>query len=239
MENTRDTLRAERSLHLSFALLTFVTGLIDAASYLSMGHVFTANMTGNILLLGLAVAKAPDLSMPRSLVALAFALVGGVLSGRLARWTEKLPRSHWFGLASGLETAVLFAALVLLLIEHDPQVLPVSSVYTLIALTALAMGLRNGTIRRLAVPDITTTVLTLTVAGLASESSLAGGLNPRWGRRVAAIVMMILGGAVGALLIRHSLGLVLGLASLVSMTAALMQCVRGETTQELVAASHP
>ncbi|MGB6828576.1 MAG: YoaK family protein [Terracidiphilus sp.] len=238
METTNATLRAERSLHLSFALLTFVTGLVDTGSYLSMGHVFTANMTGNVVLLSLAVMDVRGFSVARSMTALAFALAGGVLAGRLERWAANWRKGHWFGLATGLEAALLFAACMFLLMEHATAVLPGSALYAAISLTALAMGIRNGTVRRLGVPDITTTVLTLTVAGLASESSLAGGNNPRWGRRVSAVVMMFSGAAIGAFLLRHSLALVLGLAALISLTAALMEYFRGDTAQELAAASH-
>jgi uncharacterized membrane protein YoaK (UPF0700 family) len=238
MVKTDDSPRSERTLQLSSALLTFVTGLVDALSYLSLGHVFTANMTGNVVLLGLAVAKVPGLSIYRSIAALGFAMAGGVLSGRLARWTEKWSRSLWLGLAAAIETVLLFAACISLLKQHDPTVVSVGTTYTVIAITAFAMGIRNGTVKRLGVPDITTTVLTLTVAGLASESSLAGGTNPRWGRRVAAIIAMFLGAAVGAFLLKRSLALVLGLAALVSLTAALMQYFRGDAAQELAAASH-
>src|SRR5580704_14637022 len=106
MEVTKDTLRAERWLHFSFALLTFVTGLIDAASYLSMGHIFTAKITGNIVLLGLAVANVPGLSVLRSITALVFAFAGGIVSGRLEHWTANLRRRHWLGLAAGMETTL-------------------------------------------------------------------------------------------------------------------------------------
>jgi uncharacterized membrane protein YoaK (UPF0700 family) len=69
------------------------------------------------------------------------------------------------------------------------------------------MGLRNATVRRLAVPDLTTTVLTLTVTGLAADSSLAGGNNPRLGRRVASVMSMLGGAALGALLLTRNLAL--------------------------------
>src|ERR1700761_4368446 len=110
MEMTKDTLRAERWLQLSFALLTFVTGLVDAASYLAMGHIFTANMTGNIVLLGLAVANVPGFSMFRSITAVIFAVAGGIVSARLEHWTANWRRSHWLGLVAGMETALLFVA---------------------------------------------------------------------------------------------------------------------------------
>lgn len=61
--------------------LTVVTGLVDAVSYLALGHVFVANMTGNVVFLGFAEGGAPGLS---ALAALAAFLVGAVAGGRLA-----------------------------------------------------------------------------------------------------------------------------------------------------------
>src|SRR6266481_8979898 len=66
------------------------------------------------------------------------------------------------------------------------------------------MGMRNAAVRKLAVPDMTTTVLTLTITGIAADSSLARGTNPRVQRRVAAVVAMFAGAALGSIALRHS-----------------------------------
>ena len=102
--------------------------------------------------------------------------------------------------------------------------------YAVIVLTGLAMGLRNATVRKIAQPDLTTTVLTLTVTGLAADSSFAGGSNPRWQRRVMSILCMFAGAFVGALLLRHSLALPLGVAtvSVVCGAAAFYRSSRTE-----------
>ena len=71
-----------------------------------------------------------------------------------------------------------------------------------IVLTAVAMGLRNAVVRKLAVPDLTTTVLTLTVTGLAADSVLAGGVAPRSSRRMLSILAMGSGALVGTMLLR-------------------------------------
>src|SRR5437899_4539875 len=63
--------------------LTLVTGLVDAVSYLALGHVFVANMTGNVVFLGFAVAGAQDFSIPASVVAIAAFLAGALAGGRL------------------------------------------------------------------------------------------------------------------------------------------------------------
>jgi uncharacterized membrane protein YoaK (UPF0700 family) len=94
-------------------------------------------------------------------------------------------------------------------------------VYGLIVLTAVAMGFRNAVVRKLAVPDMTTTVLTLTVTGLASDSSLAGGTNPRWKRRLASIVTMFAGAATGAMLLRYGVVAPLAASSFVAVLASI------------------
>src|SRR5580700_11712794 len=64
-------------------VLTMVTGLVDAVSYLNLGHVFVANMTGNVVFLGFAIAGATDFSIPASVVAVGAFLVGALIGGRL------------------------------------------------------------------------------------------------------------------------------------------------------------
>jgi uncharacterized membrane protein YoaK (UPF0700 family) len=90
-----------------------------------------------------------------------------------------------------------------------------SLAYGLIVLMALAMGVRNAVVRKLAVPDLTTTVLTLTVTGIASDSSLAGGANPRWRSRVTAVITMFAGAAAGAMLLRYGVFAPIGASCLI------------------------
>ena len=98
----------------------------------------------------------------------------------------------------------------------------------LIALTALAMGTRNAAVRKLAIPDLTTTVLTLTITGIGADSSIANGNNPRLARRVAVVAAMFLGAALGAIVIHYSISAALGLATAISAVcaAALFRSVR-------------
>src|SRR3954447_25088048 len=85
----------ERMLPQLLYLFTAVTGLVDAVSYIGLGHVFTANMTGNIVLLGFALAGVPGLSASRSLTALAAFLVGAVIGGRLATILAPISSNRW------------------------------------------------------------------------------------------------------------------------------------------------
>src|SRR5436853_7402762 len=91
-----------------YALLgmTAVTGLVDAVSYLALGRVFTANMTGNVVLLGFAVAGVPGLSVARSAAALGAFVVGAVIGGRIAAAMSTSHRHRWTGVAFGAEAGL-------------------------------------------------------------------------------------------------------------------------------------
>jgi len=183
--------------------LTFVTGVVDAVSFLGLGHVFTANMTGNVVLLGFAMGGNDDLSVGRSLAALCAFASGSAVGGRL---TSKRHRTPARDLSIAMYAEVLLLSLAAGAALGSGGQASVAMVYLLIALTAVAMGLRNAVVRKLAVPDLTTTVLTLTVTGLAADSALAGGTSPRQCRRMLAILTMCGGALAGTMLLR-SLGM--------------------------------
>ncbi len=180
--------------------LTFVTGVVDAASYLRLGHVFVANMTGNVVFLGFALAGASGLSSATSLIALGSFLVGAVAGGRLgARSAEH--RAHLLRGASAVQVALLAIALIVALTASEPP--HTAARYALVVPMALAMGVQNAAAQRLAVPELTTTVLTRTLTGIASEASLAGGSGSKLGRRAVAVAAMLLGAITGGLLVLH------------------------------------
>ncbi|HWC75488.1 MAG TPA: YoaK family protein [Gemmatimonadales bacterium] len=196
---------------------TFTTGVIDAVSVLGLGRVFTANMTGNVVFLGFALAGVPGYSMARAGVALVAFLAGAVVGGLLARTFAHSRPHRWLAIASAFEAVTLLGAAILALGFDRTQLEPVGFLYLLIALTAVAMGVRNATARRIAVPDLTTTVLTLTITGLGADSWLAGGSSPRLGRRLGAVIAMLAGAAAGALLVL-ALGVVVPLAASSALT---------------------
>lgn len=173
-------------------VLTFVTGLVDALSYLNLGHVFVANMTGNVVFLGFAVAGAQGFSIAASVVAIAAFLVGALAGGKLGAIAGG-HRGRYLALATYAKIALIGAALAVSIAASDR-----GGLLVLVALLAVAMGLQNAVARRLSVPDLTTTVLTLTLTGLAADSTLAGGRNARPARRVLAAATMLLGAAIGA-----------------------------------------
>lgn len=209
-------------LQAALLLLTFSTGLIDAVSFLGLGHVFTANMTGNIVFLGFAVAGTPGLSFVRSLVSLGMFLLGALGGGRLAKAMASHAIPQWLITAVLTEAGFLLAAALAAIGFDISSGAPAISVYAVIALTALAMGLRNATVRRVAVPDLTTTVLTLTLTGVAADSSLAGGRNLRMPRRLASVGLMFAGAAVGALLLRFGLAVPLAVSGAIALVSAAL-----------------
>ncbi len=213
--------RLNHSLPLLLHVATAITGLIDAISYLALGHVFTANMTGNVVFLAFAVAGAPGLSITRSLTALVAFLIGALIGGRAATRLSEVLTPSWITTALSLESALLLAATLAAITFRDSSGSSFQ-LYSIIVLTACAMGIRNATVRKMAIPDITTTVLTLTITGLAADSRFAGGTSPRWRRRLLAVLLMFFGALIGTLLLRRSVVLALATATLLSICCVVI-----------------
>lgn len=193
--------------------LTVVSGLIDAVSYLGLGHVFTANMTGNVVVLGFAAAGAPGFSVPHTSTSLALFLVGAAVGGRIAKRFGGGSRRTWAQITLAAETVFVGASAVVAIAAPGAT----ATIYAVIALTAFAMGLRNATVRKLGVPDLTTTVLTMTLTGLASESRAGDGSGHRSPRRTASVLAMLAGATLGAwLVIHHGLGIPLLLSAVLA-----------------------
>ncbi|MEG3086021.1 YoaK family protein [Sphingomonas sp. PB4P5] len=181
--------------------LSVATGLVDAISVLGLGKVFTANMTGNIVFLGFAAAGTPNFHALSYVVAIAAFLLGALVAGRTGKAHATKPLRRWLMIAALLEAGLLWSAAAVAIGFDVATQTPDIRLYAIIALTAVSMGFRNATIRQLKIPDLTTTVLTLTLTGLAADSSLAGGGNPNVARRIAAVVAIFVGAAIGAVLV--------------------------------------
>lgn len=175
--------------------LTVGTGLVDAVSYLALGHVFVANMTGNVVFFGFAVAGTGGISWSATLLALGSFGTGAFVGGRLGG-TLSAHRGLLLACTCGIQ-CVLVAATAALAGFAGPD--RRGTQLAMIALLALPMGAQNSVVRRLAVPDLTTTVLTLTVTGLFADRTP----NSVRLRRVASIASMTAGALAGGLLLRH------------------------------------
>jgi uncharacterized membrane protein YoaK (UPF0700 family) len=179
--------------------LTALSGVVDAVCYLGLGKVFTANMTGNVVVLGFAAAGAPGFSVTACLTSLVVFLTGAVTGGRLSQ--RVATRSRLLMIAICCEAGFVGAAAIVAFLAAS--VASGWARYTVIAILAYAMGIRNSVIRHMAVPDMTTTVLTQTLTGLAADSLLAGGPSTRFGRRGGAVLAMFIGAIGGAALYLH------------------------------------
>jgi uncharacterized membrane protein YoaK (UPF0700 family) len=213
--------------------LTFVTGLVDAFSYLVLGHVFVANMTGNVVFMAFSLAGAEGFSVTASLTSLGAFAVGAILGGRIA---NRFPhhRARLLLTVTAFEGVLVLAAYLSGELTAEP---PSTSVrLLLIVLLGLAMGGQNAAARRLGVPDLTTTVLTLTITGVAADGRLAGGTDSKAGTRALSAIAMFLGALAGGLLIgaaRPALPLLIAVCTLTTMAAVTSFHVR--TTRAWIA----
>ena len=178
--------------------LTVVTGLVDSFSYLVLGHVFVANMTGNVVFFAFALAGVGGFSAPASIAAIGCFAAGALLTGRLGRSLAGR-RELLLGVTAGIEAVIVAETVTMAALTARP--IPAGLRYALIVSLSLAMGAQNATARKLAVPDLTTTVLTLTITGIAADSPLAGATGAHAARRLISVAAMFAGAVAGALLV--------------------------------------
>ncbi len=199
-------------------LLTFATGLVDAISVLVLGHIFVANMTGNVIFLGFWFVPHSGVDMTAAVVAFASFLAGTVLGGRFARHLEHDTR-RWVTVALAVECVVLVGLSVLagagVLRYHDNTKL------ILIAGLAVAFGSQNATARQFGIQELSTTVLTSTIVGIGVDSRLAGGTGRRGKLRYSVVLTMCAGAVVGATMSRFTVAPVIALAAVFVAASAV------------------
>ncbi|WZH50853.1 MAG: YoaK family protein [Nocardioides alkalitolerans] len=214
---TDSLLEHPRSLAL-LLVLTFSTGVADAVGYLGLDKVFTGNMTGNVVILGMGAAGADDLPVVGPVCALAAFMAGAAVGGRCVRghdagWGRRVS-VLMLGVAALLAVTAGYAAV-------EPQVgeggAPTVGVA---AVVAVAMGLQAALARHVAVKDVTTVVVTSTITGLAADSWLGARTGQPWIRRLLAILLIAAGAAVGALLLRVDLAAGLALSAVLTLVVA-------------------
>ncbi|RJQ73874.1 DUF1275 domain-containing protein [Pseudonocardiaceae bacterium YIM PH 21723] len=180
--------------------LTFVTGLVDSVSFLQLGHVFVANMTGNIVFVAFALAGTRDFDLWASIIALGAFVLGAMLAGRIGFAVRH--RGRHLLLVVAAETVLVLATCAFTWHYGIPEAGWERDL--VILLLGIAMGAQSATARQLAVADLNTTVLTQTLAGMSADSALAGGSGGHAGRRLLAVLTMILGAFTGAALVLHA-----------------------------------
>jgi uncharacterized membrane protein YoaK (UPF0700 family) len=198
-------------------ILTFVTGIVDAVSFLALGGAFSAMQTGNVIFLGLGIGGASGAPVVAPLVALGGFLAGGAAAALLVPATTT-SHGNRLRVAMTVEVGLLGLAAVLAALTdvHPGRFIA----YLLIAILSVAMGLRNTIARGIGDPNLATTVLNLTLSafsstptGIASEGELT--------LRAAAIGAILAGAVAGALLLKASLALAIAAAAAVVVAAAV------------------
>lgn len=141
------------------------SGCVDAISFLALGQVFTAAMTGNTVLLGLSLIHELPSSPLSYVAAILGFMIGAAIAATIVRsrrketgWTPAVTRLLYW------ELSALAAFLIVVSWIRTSPSLPLSTL--LIGLLSFAMGVQGVAARRVAVNGITTTVITSTLTGL-------------------------------------------------------------------------
>jgi uncharacterized membrane protein YoaK (UPF0700 family) len=226
-----------RSLYtIGLLLLTASTGVIDAVSYLALDRVFTGNMTGNLLFIGFALTGVDDIPLLNNALALVGFMVGAALGARSLKHLKagSFARTSGFILALG---SVI--TLIVSISWWQVDSLNSSGQITITTILAMLMGAQVAAVKPIGNSDITTVVVTSTIANLARESRLAGGKQAFhvWRDRLGAIVAMGLGATFGAALVTASGGPAALILAICVMSAATWLLIIGSRNHRIYLAS--
>jgi len=195
--------RAELARDALLIGLTFAAGVVDAVSYLGLGRIFTANMTGNVVFLALAVGQHSLLTALHSVVALMGFCIGAVLAGQLLerpRPPGPWPRRATWVMCAALVCMGAFAG-IWTVVGGEPEA---NLLYVLIGLSSLGMGMQNAAARHLAVPGLTTTVITTALTGFMVELPALGISGTAQRRGGFAVLALFSGATIGAALMVYA-----------------------------------
>jgi uncharacterized membrane protein YoaK (UPF0700 family) len=194
-----DRLRTEDLRDVILILLAFGAGAVDAISFLGLGRVFTANMTGNIVLLGLAAGSSAGSEATRS----GISLVAFIAAVAVALWLSHRSRHGRLPAgvvaALGLEVLAQVGFLVGWLLASGRPGGVLEAV--LVGVSALAMGLQSGAVARLGVRGVSTTYITGTMVGLIGELISPSRSRRDSLRRGFVLVVVLAGAACGAVIV--------------------------------------
>jgi uncharacterized membrane protein YoaK (UPF0700 family) len=221
---------SQRMTVVALMLLTFATGLVDAISVLVLGHVFVANMTGNVIFLGFWFVERSGVDMAAAVVAFISFVAGTVLGGRLSRHLDTHVR-RWLTVALGIEVVILLTLSIL----AGTGALSYEGYDRLIIIAGLAVtfGSQNAAARQFGIQELSTTVLTSTIVGIGFDSRLAGGTGHREKLRYGVVLTMLGGAVVGATMTRFAVAPVIALAGVaVAASAAIFRFAPARVTTD-------
>jgi len=183
-------------------LLALSAGAVDAISFLGLGGAFSANMTGNVVLLGAAAGNGFGEQLVRSGAALAGYVVGVYFAARAVRdepdgiWPGWLTRALF---AIGLIECVVLAGWVAS--DGRPSLAVAAA---LLGVFALAMGGQGALVHRLGLAGVTTTYVTGTLTGFFVELATDSGSPRNRLQRLGMVLALFIGAVAAALLIVHA-----------------------------------
>ncbi|WP_083185328.1 YoaK family protein [Mycobacterium malmoense] len=200
-------------------LLTFATGLADSISILVLGHVFVANMTGNVIFLGFWLAPRTSVDLTAVVVALPTFVCTTILSGRMSRHFADRTRP-WITTVLAVEIGLL----VVLAVAAGAGILQYhnNTKLIIIAILAVTFGLQHSSARQFGIQELSTTVLTSTIVSLGLDSRLAGGAGDRQALRLGVVSTMCAGAFLGATMSRFVVAPVFAVAAAVVAASLLI-----------------
>ncbi|GII96821.1 YoaK family protein [Sinosporangium siamense] len=213
--------------------LTFATGVVDAVGYLRLDQVFAGNMTGNVVILGMALTGVTGLPVLGPVMALVFFLAGAAVAGRVLRTAAPGWSRRCTGLLGGVGLVLAATALCLALTGVGAPAVRASMASSL----ALAMGVQAATARHLAVKDVTTVVVTSTLTGLAADSRLGAARGQGALRRGAVVALITIGAVTGAALCQLNEGLAVVAAALVVLAVTGLGHASARSAEHMAAAT--
>lgn len=211
-------------------LTTIEAGLLDASVYASLGHVFVANMTGNIILLGIAIA---DLQIEVDVLPIAVSLVaffvGGLATGRLERWTRQNEPGHarwFFALITLVDCTLNFisTALVFTNVVVSEQ-LTGNMRLIIFAFLALGQGSQLVLTKRAGLPEFSNAVVTNVYLDLSTDRKLfhlwGEGTRSR-NRRAVCLVALLIGALIGGEIVKFKgFGIALVVSAVISLVTTV------------------
>ncbi|GAB5898566.1 YoaK family protein [Mycolicibacterium mageritense] len=209
-----------RHLHVWLMLaLTVVTGMLDAVGYLGLDRVFTGNMTGNVVILGMGLAAEEGLPVAGPLIALMGYVLGAAVGGQLVRGRSR----GWSRIVTAVvgSNAAVLAGIATILLAVPGSARSTGGVVTA-ATIAVVMGAQASVARFLAVTDLTTVVVTSTITSYAGETLFAGGLSWFTHRRLWAVVAIFVGALGGGLMMKLHMSVPVYAAAAVTAATAVV-----------------
>jgi uncharacterized membrane protein YoaK (UPF0700 family) len=182
--------------------LAVSSGAVDAISFLTLGKVFSAFMTGNIAFLGLRVAGADAPGWVALLVSMGSFALGVYLSTRIVKPSEG--SSTWPGRVTvALGVSVIAHAVFLAVWFANNGQPSVNVSHVLLALWGLAMGMQSAAVRTLHVEGVFTTAATATIIFLVGDITNWSATAEERRRLAGVLVSLFVGATAGGLLLVH------------------------------------